>query len=201
MPDEFHIAKMLRAIWRRPASNGSMRSNMIPRRYAERSQSDFLAAKNHYGEVLDFHALRHTTGAWLALQGIHVNVIKEVMRHSTITLTVDTYGHLMPDQHGDAISGMARMMNARGPLAATGTEPAGPDGELFGAPGVRKRSQDGASVCDRMRDEESLDGRGKDRKPLRIADVCETMRDGAPESESGASGIRTRNLAIMSRLL
>src|SRR5262249_48030863 len=43
------------------------------------------------------------------------------MRHSAITLTMDTYGHLLPDQHADAIGGMATMMGVQMPLAATGT--------------------------------------------------------------------------------
>ena len=88
---------------------------------AKREESDFLAVTNHQGEELDFHALRHTTGSWLALQGIHPNIIKTVMRHSTITLTMDTYGHLLPDQHADAIGGMVNMLAGIAPAAATGT--------------------------------------------------------------------------------
>ena len=34
-----------------------------PAEYARREQSEFLAAKNHEGEVLDLHSLRHTCGA------------------------------------------------------------------------------------------------------------------------------------------
>ena len=37
--------------------------------YQRREQSDFLVAVNHEGEVLDFHSLRHTCGAWLAMSG------------------------------------------------------------------------------------------------------------------------------------
>ena len=36
------------------------------------------------------------------------DVIKNIMRHSTITLTLDTYGHLLPDQHADAIGGIGQ---------------------------------------------------------------------------------------------
>jgi hypothetical protein len=66
-------------------------------------------------------ALRHTTGSWLALQGFQPNVIKTVMRHSTIVLTMDTYGHLVPDQHSDAIGGMVNMLACNAPELATGT--------------------------------------------------------------------------------
>jgi integrase len=68
------------------------------------------------GKVLDFHALRHSCGSWLAVQGVHPNVVKTVMRHSTITLTMDTYGHLLPDQHADAVGGMASMMTSDVPV-------------------------------------------------------------------------------------
>jgi integrase len=71
---------------------------------------DFLLPTNHAGEVLDFHALRHTCGAWLALAGVHPKVIQAVMRHSTITLTMDAYGHLFPGQAADAIKKLPDML-------------------------------------------------------------------------------------------
>ena len=40
-----------------------------PDEYVTREQGDFLAAKNYDGEAFDFHALRHTCGAWLAMSG------------------------------------------------------------------------------------------------------------------------------------
>jgi integrase len=58
---------------------------------------DFLRSPDSQGQVLDFHALRHTCGAWLVQQGVTLAETKEIMRHSTISLTVDTYGHLAPD--------------------------------------------------------------------------------------------------------
>jgi integrase len=44
---------------------------------------------------VDFHALRHTTGSLLLSQGVSPKAVQEHMRHSKITLTMDTYGHLM----------------------------------------------------------------------------------------------------------
>ena len=38
--------------------------------------SDFLLPTNHSGESLDFHALRHTTGAWLSMTGAHPKVVQ-----------------------------------------------------------------------------------------------------------------------------
>jgi integrase len=41
--------------------------------------------------VLDFHALRHSFGTHLAEAGVHPKEIQVLMRHSTITLTMDRY--------------------------------------------------------------------------------------------------------------
>ncbi len=79
-----------------------------PEEIAKREGSDFLALKNGVGEILDFHSLRHTCGSWLAAQGIHPKVIQRVMRHSTITLTMDTYGHLFPEQESAAIAALQK---------------------------------------------------------------------------------------------
>ena len=88
-----------------------------------REQSDFLAARNHDGEMADFHTLRHTMGAWLAMAGNHPKTVQAIMRHSSITLTMDTYGHLFPGQEAEAVAKMPGMFGS-GPqaLAATGTD-------------------------------------------------------------------------------
>ena len=53
-------------------------------------RSDFLLPVDHEGRQFDFHALRHTCGAWLAMAGENPKTIQTIMRHSTITLTMDT---------------------------------------------------------------------------------------------------------------
>lgn len=45
------------------------------------------------GRVVDFHALRHTFGSLLAAGGVHPKVAQDLMRHSTITLTMGIYTH------------------------------------------------------------------------------------------------------------
>ncbi|WP_218932808.1 tyrosine-type recombinase/integrase [Roseimaritima multifibrata] len=70
----------------------------------------FLAVKNRSGDDLDFHCLRYTCGAWLALDKVHPKAIQTVMRHSTITLTMDRYGHLFPAMEHEAIQALERFM-------------------------------------------------------------------------------------------
>lgn len=88
----------------------------------KREGSDFLAATDHDGRVLDFHALRHTTGAWAAIGGASPKAIQTLMRHSTITLTLDTYGHLLPDEAAETVFRMPVVATVA--LQLTGTDDA-----------------------------------------------------------------------------
>ena len=72
--------------------------------------------------------LRHTCGAWLAMTGTHPKVMQQAMRHQSIGLTMDTYGHLFPGQEADAVDGLQDLL--AGPseaLAATGTDDVTPE--------------------------------------------------------------------------
>lgn len=80
----------------------------------ERSEDRFLATHNEEGEELTFHSLRHSCGAWLALDGQPVKLIQEVMRHSTIELTIGTYGHLLPMSFEKAASRLGEMLRKTG---------------------------------------------------------------------------------------
>lgn len=108
----FQMAKMLRRditrarnIWIAEAGPANEEETK------KRTKSDFLAIVNHSGETLDFHSLRHTCGAWLAIQNVNAKTIQSVMRHSTITLTFDTYGHLMPGAEAGAIDKLSTMLS------------------------------------------------------------------------------------------
>jgi integrase len=43
-----------------------------------------------------FHDLRHTCASLLLVQGVHPRVVMEVLGHSQISMTMDTYSHVMP---------------------------------------------------------------------------------------------------------
>lgn len=70
---------------------------------AERESIAFLLALGHESRKLGFHALRHTAGAWAAIGGASPKAIQTLMRHSSITLTLDTYGHLLPDEAAQTV--------------------------------------------------------------------------------------------------
>jgi integrase len=52
------------------------------------------AVRASVGEPLRFHDLRHTHAAMLIAQGEHPKVIQNRLGHSSIKITLDTYGHL-----------------------------------------------------------------------------------------------------------
>jgi len=60
----------------------------------QRENSDFLKYRDRDGEVVDFHALRHTFVTNLVHAGVMPKDAKELARHSTITLTMDRYAHV-----------------------------------------------------------------------------------------------------------
>ena len=50
-----------------------------------------------------FHTLRHTFASWLALSGKSILLIKELLRHSSVTLS-ERYSHLLMDHKQEAIA-------------------------------------------------------------------------------------------------
>jgi integrase len=57
-----------------------------------------------------FHDLRHTTASLLLSQGVHPKVVQEMLGHSQISLTLDTYSHVLPGLQDEAASKMDRIL-------------------------------------------------------------------------------------------
>jgi integrase len=69
---------------------------MIPNRSAHMLRFDLARAGIPYkegGAFFDFHSLRHECGTLLVARNVNLKVVQQVMRHSTITLTMDRYAH------------------------------------------------------------------------------------------------------------
>ena len=49
-----------------------------------------------------FHDLRHACATFLLAQGVELQVVKEILGHSQISLTADTYAHVLPSLKEDA---------------------------------------------------------------------------------------------------
>ena len=51
-----------------------------------------------------FHDLRHTCATLLLGKAVHPKIVQELLGHATISITLDTYSHVLPGM-GDAAAG------------------------------------------------------------------------------------------------
>ena len=51
-----------------------------------------------------FHDLRHTHATQLLKQGVHPKIVSERLGHSNISITLDTYSHVLPGMQEEAIA-------------------------------------------------------------------------------------------------
>jgi integrase len=194
MPESWDVADMLREDVAAARKSWLATFKHNPAEYQRQEQSDFLTPVNHDGEALDFHSLRHTCGAWLAMTGAHPNAVKAVLRHSTITLTMDTYGHLFPGQEADTVARFPDMMNKEA-MSATGT-----DGKHVGQHVGTSYMLPHQSAPIRIRND---DCSGEDGllEVVKPSSLSIGLHRTASKEESAPSRTRTLNPLIKSQLL
>ena len=59
-----------------------------------------------------FHDLRHTCASHLLSQNIHPKVVSELLGHSSITITLDTYSHVIPAMQKEAVKAMEGLLGS-----------------------------------------------------------------------------------------
>jgi integrase len=57
-----------------------------------------------------FHDLRHACASLLLVQGVHPRVVMETLGHSQISLTMDTYSHVIPALQREAADRMEAVL-------------------------------------------------------------------------------------------
>jgi integrase len=62
--------------------------------------------------VIRFHDLRHTAATLLLEQGTYPKVVSDMLGHATISLTLDTYSHVIPTLHEEAARTMDRLFGS-----------------------------------------------------------------------------------------
>ena len=77
-------------VWQSPQGGPFRYSNWMKRHFKPAVERSLAP------NTTRFHDLRHTYAAMLIAQGAHPRAIMERMGHSTITVTLDNYGHLFP---------------------------------------------------------------------------------------------------------
>lgn len=66
-------------------------------------------------EKLRFHDLRHRAATLLLIQGAHPRVVMDLLGHSSIALTMNTYSHVIPAMQREAANQMDAILTRRLP--------------------------------------------------------------------------------------
>lgn len=64
--------------------------------------------------TLRLYDLRHSAASLLLSAGVHPKVASECLGHASITMTLDTYSHVMPDMQRDASDKMEELLSGDG---------------------------------------------------------------------------------------
>jgi|GEM_PF-1811556 len=129
---------------------------------------------------------------------LDANVVQKVMRHQSITLTMDTYGHLFPGQEADAVGRMREMLVAPPEaMRATGTDGAAADS----ARGAQHQAQQSERETVRRGATGGDEGakspaQEESPKPLAIAVLGDDVRPAATDRDSSGGGTRTPDTRI-----
>ena len=51
-----------------------------------------------------FHDLRHSHATHLLAAGVHPKIAQERLGHSSVSITLDTYSHVLPGMQEDAVA-------------------------------------------------------------------------------------------------
>jgi integrase len=68
----------------------------VPNPKADRPKMVWIKARDDAAESITLHEARHTCASILIAAGVNAKALSVIMGHSTIAMTFDTYGHLMP---------------------------------------------------------------------------------------------------------
>ncbi|MDP9479759.1 MAG: site-specific integrase, partial [Actinomycetota bacterium] len=105
--EERMLAKPGRGLWRDsnlvfPTETGSLLnpSNLRNRSFRR------IKARSGVRDDLRFHDLRHTCATLLLGEGVNAKVVSEMLGHASITITLNTYSHVLPDMQDSAADAM-----------------------------------------------------------------------------------------------
>jgi integrase len=60
--------------------------------------------RRHRLPQVRFHDLRHSHATHLLKAGVHPKIAQERLGHSSVSITLDTYSHVLPGMQDDAVA-------------------------------------------------------------------------------------------------
>jgi len=97
----------------------------VPSNAAKMLQADLRAAGIPYRTeqgFFDFHAVRHQSGTMLAMAGVTPKVLQQHMGHTSIKMTLDTYGHVYDQSRREPAVVMGNILAQRSAQRKAGSE-------------------------------------------------------------------------------
>lgn len=73
------------------------------------NQLKVLLAKAELPDIR-FHDLRHSSATMLLSMGVHPKIVQEILGHSQISMTMDTYSHVLPTMQKEAMSKLNELL-------------------------------------------------------------------------------------------
>lgn len=84
---------------------------MIPHNITKRSFKRYLI-KAGLSRDTRFHDLRHTAATLLLASGVNVKVVSEMLGHSSVSITLSIYAHVLPHMQQPAVHAMDQLLAA-----------------------------------------------------------------------------------------
>jgi integrase len=106
-------------------------------------------------ETIRFHDLRHSCATLLIAQGVHPRVVMEILRHSQISTTMNTYAHVLPRLQRDATTKIEELIDGGAEDTAAKEDRAAEEDEEVGVPRTSDENPD-----EDEGEEDSTDERG-----------------------------------------
>ena len=70
-----------------------------------------IKARAGIRDDLRFHDLRHTCATLLLGERVNAKVVSEMLGHASITITLNTYSHVLPDMQDSAADAMEAVLS------------------------------------------------------------------------------------------
>jgi excisionase family DNA binding protein len=96
-----HIGRSVRVVWSTMEAGNLLRRSFWP-----------LLEKAGLARM-PFHSLRHSTASLLLSIGVHPKIMQELLGHSNISMTLDTYSHVIPALHAEAATQLNTLLTKR----------------------------------------------------------------------------------------
>lgn len=63
--------------------------------------------------IIRFHDLRHSAASLLLSLDVHPKIVQELLGHSQISLTLDTYSHVLPSLQAEAVNRLGTLLSSQ----------------------------------------------------------------------------------------